>query len=95
MTAKLVSIHTRSGVDLTPAPALRPAQTISQRQAIKRICNRADPPIWPAVEKRLIESAEESDRDNRPWRLLSLFAFAASAVVVIYLVMWDFEKLFR
>ncbi|MCB1822577.1 MAG: hypothetical protein KDI73_13525 [Candidatus Competibacteraceae bacterium] len=95
MTAKLLSIRTRSGDDLTQATTLRPVQTISQRQAIQRICSRADPPIWPVVAKRHIESAEESDRDNRPWRLLSLFAFAASAAAVLYLAMWLFEKLFR
>lgn len=94
LTAKLVSIRTRSGDDLTPAPTLRPVQTISQRQAIRRICRRADPPIWPVVEQRLIESAEESDHDNRPWRLRALFTFAASAAV-IYIVMWISEKLFR
>ena len=95
MTAKLFSIRTRSGDDLTPPPTCRPVQTISQRQAIKRICNRADPPIWPAVEKRLIESAEESDHDNRPWRLRALFTFAASAAAVICIVMWISEKLCR
>lgn len=95
MTAKLVSIRTRSGDDLTPATTLQPVQTISQRQAIRRICRRADPPIWPVVEQRLIESTDERDNDNRPWRLLSLFAFAASAVVVIFLVMLIAEKLCR
>lgn len=64
MTAKLVSIRARSGEDLTPEPALRPVQEISQRRAIRRICRRAEPQIWPAVEKRLIESAEESDHDS-------------------------------
>lgn len=95
MTAKLVSIRDRSGDELTPETTLRPVQTISQRQAIRRICRRADPPIWPIVEQRLIESAEESDNDNRPWRLLSLFAFAASAAAGMYLVTWVAEKLFR
>lgn len=91
----LVSIRTRSGDDLTPETTLRPVQTISQRQAIQRICKRADPPIWPVVEQRLIESTDESDNDNRPWRLLSLSAFAASVVVMICLVMLIAEKLFR
>lgn len=101
MTAKLVSIHTRSGDDLTPATTLRTVQTISQRQAIQRICKRADPPIWPVVEQRLVKAADESGRDNGRgdtdwlWRLLALFAFAASAAAVIYIVMWISEKLFR
>ena len=91
MTAKLVSIRTRSGDDLTPATTLRPVQTISQRQAIQRICGRADPTIWPVVEKRLVEADDESDRDNGRgdtdwlWRLLALFAFAASAVAGLYI----------
>lgn len=101
MTAKLVSIRTRSGDDLTPAPTLRPGQTISQRQAIQRICSRADPPIWPEVEQRLVKAADESGRDNGRgdtdwlWRLLALFALAASAAAVIYLGMWVAEKLFH
>lgn len=101
MTAKLVSIRTRDGDDLTPAPISRPVQTISQRQAIKRICGRADPPIWPVVEQRLVEAADEIDRDNGRgdtdwlWRLLALFAFSASAAAVLYLVMRVVEKLFR
>ncbi len=101
MTAKLVSIRTRSGDDLTPVPTCRPVQTISQRQAIQRICNRADPPIWPAVEQRLVEAAEESDRDNGRgdtdwlWRLLALFAFSASAAAALYIVIRVAEKLFR
>lgn len=92
MTAKLVSIRTRSGDDLTPVPTCLPVQTISQRQAIQRICNRADPPIYQAVENRLVEAAEESDSDNGRgdadwlWRLLALFALSASAVAVLYLV---------
>lgn len=60
MTAKLVSIRTRSGDDLKPAPSMRPAQTISQRQAIQRICRKPDSTIWPAVERRLMEAASEN-----------------------------------
>lgn len=84
MTAKLVSINTINGDDLTPEPACRPVQTISQRQAIKRICSKPDSTIWPVVEKRLSR--------RRP---LSLFAFAASAVAVFCLVMLIADKLFR
>lgn len=64
LTAKLVSIRTRSGDDLTTAPTIKPVKTISQRQAIQRICRRAEPPIWPEVEQLLVEAAEESDHDS-------------------------------
>ena len=88
MTAKLVSIRTRSGDDLTPSETCLPVQTISQRQAIKLICGRADPPIWPAVEKRLIESAEESDHDSNraAWirAILLVVAATASSCAIIW-----------
>lgn len=81
MTTKLVSIRDRNGNDLTPNRPLRPSKTISQRQAIKRICKRADPPIWPVVERRLMEATKPTTG-----RLLLAGFMVREALIVVVCV---------
>ena len=84
MTAKLFSICTRSGDDLTPAPALRPVQTISQRRVIMAFHSRDKSTIWPAVKARMsdasIRATQPRIRISAAWIRAILLVVAATAV---------------
>lgn len=90
MTAKLVSIHARSGDDLTPAPTCYPVQTMSQRQAILAIYNRADQSIWPVVKRRLISAAEDHYKPRFTWnsRWIRAILLVVSATAVSCAIIW-------
>lgn len=83
MTANIVSIRTRSGDDLTPSPVLRPAQTISQRQAILAFRNNSKSTIWPAVKARMSANAtratQQRTRISAAWIRAILLVVAATA----------------
>lgn len=90
MTAKIVSIRTRSGDDLTPAPTCYPVQTMSQRQAILAICNRADPPLWPAVKRRLISATEDPYGSRFTWnsRWIRAILLVVAATAASFAIIW-------
>ena len=90
MTAKLFSIRTRSGDDLTPPPTCYHGQTISQRQAILAICNRADPPLFPVVKRRLIAAAEEPYKPRFTWnsRWIRAILLVVSATALSCAIIW-------
>lgn len=84
MTAKLFSICTRSGDDLTPAPTCRPVQTISQRQAILAFRNNSKSTLWPAVKARMSDAAIQAThpriRISAAWIRAILLVVAATAM---------------
>jgi len=83
MTAKLVSIRTRSGDDLTPVPSCYHVQTISQRQAILAFRNNSKSTIWPAVKARMsdasIRATQPRIRISAAWIRAILLVVAATA----------------
>ena len=84
MTAKLFSIRTRSGDDLTPAPTCRPVQTISQRQAILAFRNNSKSTLWPAVKARMSDAAIQATkpriRISSAWIRAILLVVSATAL---------------
>ena len=84
MTAKLFSIRTRSGDDLTPPPTCRPVQTISQRQAILAFRNNSKSTLWPAVKARMSDAAIQATkpriRISSAWIRAILLVVSATAL---------------
>lgn len=74
MTAKIVSIRTRSGDDLTPRPELLSKQ-ISQRKAIRST-------VWPVVQARMSDAALNavSNSNRFAWVRVILLVVSAAAL---------------
>lgn len=75
MTAKIVSIRTRAGDDLTPRLKFQSAQPISQRQAIRST-------VWPVVQARMsdISLNTVSNSNRSEWARAILLVVAAAAL---------------
>jgi len=82
---KIVSIRTRSGDDLTPAPTMRDSLSISQRRAI-RLANQA--PMATRISDERIPLHQPLPRRYGPPRRLIFIAVAAiwSALVAAILL---------
>ena len=84
MTAKLVSIRTRSGDDLTPEETCLPVQTVSQRRVIMEFNNMDKSTIWPAVKARMSDAAIQATqpriRISAAWIRAILLVVSATAL---------------
>ena len=84
MTAKLVSIRTRSGGDVTPSETCLTVQTVSQRRVIMEFNNRDKSTIWPAVKARMSDASIRATQPrigiSAAWIRAILLVVAATAV---------------